>query len=343
MIKNYVIVKSVFLIFVFYQSVFLIKNLLYRTDNGPLEKNLNYKFFEGSNSANHSNNIIFIETNSTKIYLTFKQICAIESAAKNNPELNILLFSVNAKIKYEKIFTKIYPNIKYSSLNLEKVFNNSYKNFWWLSGVFANGTYFKSAHLLDALRYTLIYKYGGFYSDFDTVTIKNLSPLRRYSAFSFLNPINHEISTFMHFTKEHEFLAFILKRLNQNYKSFDLNSKGPIMIEMSLKLFCNVSRLEPLVLKIENIKSYIKLNENKNCNLFIFPKEVSYPYHYNNAKILFENENLLDISKFLNSYSIQFYGFLTEKLIIKKNQNNIYEHFASLNCPVSYNYFYQNK
>jgi lactosylceramide 4-alpha-galactosyltransferase len=341
MIKKHVIIKSVCFIFVLYQSFLLIKNLLYRTDNGSLENNFDYKLYDGSHYANHSNNIIFIETNAQRIFLTFKQTCSLESAAKNNPDLNILIFSISAKIKHENILTKIYPNIKYYSLNLDELFNNSYLHYWWFSGVLVTEPHFRSSHLLDALRYTLTYKYGGFYSDLDTITIRNLSPLRQYSAFSLLNPNNHEIGTgFMHFTKEHEFLSFILKRFNLNYKPFDWNSNGPNMIKMSLQLYCNISTLEPLVLKIEKIKTYKKLNQNEICNLFLLPNEVSYPYHYNEAKILFDDVNVLDISKFIDTYSIHFYGFLTENLSLKKNQRNIYEHFASLNCPVSYNYFY---
>jgi hypothetical protein len=59
-------------------------------------------------------NIFFVETNpETKIFTT-KQLCAIESAAKNNPNANIYVLSIKALLNEQMNGLKlIYPNIKF--------------------------------------------------------------------------------------------------------------------------------------------------------------------------------------------------------------------------------------
>ena len=65
------------------------------------------------------NNIIFIETNENKITLSSKVLCALESAAFNNPKSLILLFASNVSILDSKIFQK-YKNIQVKKLLIEK-------------------------------------------------------------------------------------------------------------------------------------------------------------------------------------------------------------------------------
>jgi mannosyltransferase OCH1-like enzyme len=43
------------------------------------------------------------------------------------------------------------------------------------------------AHISDAVRLALMWKYGGFYSDLDTISLKDFSPLLKYSGFGYLN------------------------------------------------------------------------------------------------------------------------------------------------------------
>ena len=325
------------LLFFARKNTFLIETRIETDVNKVIEKNVDDSEFYLNKTD--SNNILFVETNISRTLLTFKELCAIESAAKHNPELNVILFSVNARIQYKNIFTKTYPNIKYQKLNLDQFFNNTFLNEWWSSNVLAQQSYFREAHLADALRLQLLYEYGGVYSDLDTIVIKNLSPLRKYSGVGTLNNQVIEIGNgFMHFYKNHDFILYVLKQFASIYNPSRWDGAGPKLINSSLYSFCNLKSLSSLLLSVDELKPFKSVVKSKNtCNLFLYPSEAVYPYHWIESAFLFKPNEQLNITKFLNTYSIHFYGFVTGKYGVRKNQINIYQHFASSNCPVAYN------
>lgn len=114
--------------------------------------------------ANRDLNIIFIETNQTKKWIDLMQMCAIESAALNNPQSNVYLYSLNAEL--DRDLARKYDNIIFSKENVEVLFYDTPLYSWWLndSDIILTSK-FVEAHLADALRLALLYKYGGIYSD----------------------------------------------------------------------------------------------------------------------------------------------------------------------------------
>ena len=111
---------------------------------------------------NEKSNIFFVETNTQHEFFTSKQQCAIESAAFHNPNLNVYVYSLNADFENKKIFD-YYTNIFLYKFIPKEIFANTPLWDWWLSGKVFNSTYM-IAHLSDAARLALLWKYGGFYS-----------------------------------------------------------------------------------------------------------------------------------------------------------------------------------
>ena len=72
---------------------------------------------------NNEYNIYFIETNPYSKIFTTKQLCSIESAAKNNPKSNVYVLSIRA-VENENMTSLrlIYPNVKYVKLILVDLF-----------------------------------------------------------------------------------------------------------------------------------------------------------------------------------------------------------------------------
>ena len=72
---------------------------------------------------NNEYNIYFIETNPYSKIFTTKQLCSIESAAKNNPKSNVYILSIRA-VENENMTSLrlIYPNVKYVKLILVDLF-----------------------------------------------------------------------------------------------------------------------------------------------------------------------------------------------------------------------------
>ena len=112
-------------------------------------------------------NIFFFETNKERQFLNMRAQCAIESAALNNPNANVYVYSLKAK------FDQNTTNLTFD-LEPHKVFENTYFEDWWNNNksILLNGNH-PIEHLSDGLRLALVYKFGGVYSDLDTITIKS--------------------------------------------------------------------------------------------------------------------------------------------------------------------------
>ncbi len=85
----------------------------------------------------------------------------------------------------------MYPNIIYKKLDPVELFSKTPLALWWKSGNLEYSK-FRTAHLADAARLALLWKYGGFYSDLDTISLKNFEPLNNYSGFGFLTEVPNE-------------------------------------------------------------------------------------------------------------------------------------------------------
>ena len=132
---------------------------------------------EGSGNTNEEAkrpyNIFFVQTNDVREKFSIRELCSIESAAKHNPNARVMVKSLKAKISVNKIL-KTYPNIEWSIIKLNEIFNDTPLYDWWRSGKLAShNSYFRYSHLSDALRHTLIFKYGGLYSDLDVIALKS--------------------------------------------------------------------------------------------------------------------------------------------------------------------------
>lgn len=109
------------------------------------------------------------------IVLTARQACAVESAAKMNPELHVyLLFTApinlgnsTAKSKFVSQLLS-YPNVHIRHLNFERYFVGSPLEQWYRSGALKASKWPRS-HASDVLRFLTLWKYGGTYLDLDVV------------------------------------------------------------------------------------------------------------------------------------------------------------------------------
>ena len=81
------------------------------------------------NNFKKSYNIFFTETNSKRNYFSPRQICAIESAALNNPSAKINVYADSAKL-HQKWLDK-YQNIKIIKLDYDDLFKETFFENWF--------------------------------------------------------------------------------------------------------------------------------------------------------------------------------------------------------------------
>lgn len=293
---------------------------------------------------NKNFNIFFIETNKTRKFLTYKQMCSIESAALHNSNSNVYIYSLNAGINQQLL--RKYKNIRYILTNEDSVYENTPLYQWWTSKrKLIEKSKFKIHDLSDTIRIALIYKYGGFYSDLDNILIKNLEPLHNLNAIACSsNGKNYKTNNAVFiFKKSNKFLYYVMEMLVKSYKINIWAYNGPNLIERSLKTYCKSNDIYKELLFTEN-SEFKKLNSTKisdACDMVLLNEKYFYPIHWSNSRVLFKKNSIVDISTFLNSYGVHFYSSHSQYIDIRLNDNSIYEFFVSQNCPLIYSYLQQ--
>jgi hypothetical protein len=164
--------------------------------------------------------IFFLETNETQVYLQPRQLCSVESAAKNNPRAQILLKSIKAQIKHADLFFEAYPNLKHDLFDPIDVFVHTPLEQWWRDRVVyrAKDLYFRIAHMSDALRLAFIYTYGGLYSDLDRLALRSFEPLFKYNGFFHVFDSTDSLTnSFFVAERAHPFLRYVMETFVEEY------------------------------------------------------------------------------------------------------------------------------
>lgn len=187
--------------------------------------------------------IFFHETScnsyqSGKIVITARQACAVESAARMNPNSDVyLLFTSPGFMKFDgsesdRILQSLltYDNVRILHLDYERYSKDTPVHELYASGKLKYSQYARS-HASDVLRYLTLYKYGGIYLDLDVIVIKpleNLAP--NFSGSESDNNVAAGVMRFDATGKGHEHVKACLEDLKNNFKGDDWGYNGPGVI-----------------------------------------------------------------------------------------------------------------
>ena len=116
-------------------------------------------------------NIFFLHTSSEKTLGPFQR-CAVESAARFNPEATVTVFSNSLK-REPLLSLGLGPNVRLERFSYDAEFSAVSPELaaWFHAGSWAAGGYCH-VNLADALRLALLYSRGGTYFDTDMVSVK---------------------------------------------------------------------------------------------------------------------------------------------------------------------------
>ena len=104
-------------------------------------------------------------------------MCAIESAARHNPNRKIfVLFASPTDSKVSNVALKSYANVHFLNVNLDAFVEKTPAKKFYQSGELFTSKYLVE-HMSDFLRLLVLYKYGGIYLDMDVVVQKNMDDL----------------------------------------------------------------------------------------------------------------------------------------------------------------------
>ena len=133
--------------------------------------------------APRPDSIFFVET-SGKTRLEPKEICSIESAAKNNPDKNVYVVMTSPVIEFRNhsatsSVMKKYPNLHFRHVDAHSFISDSILRDIWKEGLIQRSKFFVS-HFSDVMRFLLLHKFGGTYLDMDQIVLKSLPDLPNF-------------------------------------------------------------------------------------------------------------------------------------------------------------------
>ena len=281
-------------------------------------------------------NMFFIETNSNRKHFTLRQLCSIESAAKNNPKASIQIYSMSAKI--DPIYSKKYSNIQLNKLTIDDFLKDTIIENWYKKNKhLILGSEFSIVHISDILRITALWKYGGYYADLDTITVRSVESLLKYPGVGYIDEDGDSLNNaIMSFPKNHPFLEAAFKELMSSYNPNIWGHNGPLLIIRTMESYCQTKDIyKALMFNKYRLESYkFNFTTRENCQVNIFPNNFFNPINWKNVKVLFEENQSIQISKLIDAYTLHFFSAKSKQLNI--GRNSVYEYLAKSNCPFTY-------
>lgn len=277
----------------------------------------------GPYDEDNSNRIIFHES-SGRSQLNSKQSCAVEAAARNNPDRPVQLFMLsNPAFDYESRWLEVlsrYPNVRVVLVNEEDYFKNTPLENWFVKGEWRTSPY-KKIHLSDYLRMTTLFKGGGLYLDLDILVLKRLDTDELKNFFVIEEPASTLIcNSVLHLEKSHRFTEMIIRYLEAEYEPKEWGFHGGEIITAIMRYYCDFREKQ---LPASNGCSDVKLF-NYTSFFPVIPEEYG---------VMFQAATQRTLSLFHDSYGVHIWNSKSHNDFLDFTSNQLYSHLAREHCP----------
>lgn len=214
-----------------------------------------------------------------------------------------------------------------------------------------------------------MWKYGGVYSDFDTITIKSFKSLidEEKNGVGDIGDNPAGVSnSLMVFQSKQPYIHYVMEEFTKNYVGNEWAANGPFLLLRTLLDYCDIDNIHRHLLpgytltkrtkSIQHLTRSPKPNQtlvnmdktHKCANLTIFPQHYFFPimhYDWNLFDKIYSKNSALNQKYWKtieSSYSIHFFNKLTSTIKTKPNDKSFYSELASLYCTFTYNYVNKN-
>ena len=138
-----------------------------------------------------------------------------------------------------------------------------------------------------------------------------------------------------------------MNQFQLKYTSDYWGANGPTLLIQSLKAYCQHEDFFRVLMNhtLDSSTNTTRSIEQKCDDLIIYPEVFFYPYTYINGDLdeLFRKNAVVNVSRIIDSYSVHFYGSLTNKYHVGIHDFSLYEFLASQNCPIIYDHVKKNE
>ena len=290
-------------------------------------------------------------------WLDMRQTCAVESAAKNNPQRPVKIFLINSTVAVINSSSssstssnsnsssstnnsskntsstlwmsvlKNYSNINVTFIDAGEYFNATPMEDWYRKGIWRSSQH-STEHFSDYIRMLTAFKEGGHYLDLDFITFKPFNDSLLNYFFSLEHTGTGEITnSVFHFDRGHRLINEIIKRLASSYRP-------------DLWAFHGLNAVTDIVTKFCNFTRAIGPTSNQCPDLRILPPQHFFSIHWMQWKTLFENNTDNSFQKqmpalFNNSYASHVWNKLSSNTPLVVGSNQGYWHLARQHCPIT--------
>ncbi|KAF8796923.1 Lactosylceramide like protein [Argiope bruennichi] len=270
------------------------------------------------------NPIFFLETsNSPRI--SARGSCAVESAAKHHPDRQVrVLFSSPTVLDLTDPFMKSLTqlsNVQLLRMDMALLVEDTPLWHWYKKGKWKSSP-FRTVHVSDALRLSIIWKYGGIYLDTDVVVLRSLSHLHNTTTTDNGKNLG---SAFLAFEPYHPLLQATITDFATSYTPSDFASNGPVLLDKHFKQRCHVELVDELYKGGENT-----------CDVDVLPYKSTYPIDYNDWREYFKPQETLNETAFDSCFIIHVWNYLSHGGMLVVGQNSLYEVVMKRHCPKVY-------
>lgn len=221
-----------------------------------------------------------------------------------------------------------YSNLRVVGADVEKIFEGTGLHDLFSSRKWIMKAKWPAVKLSDLIRVAILWRWGGFYTDTDTVCIKDVSPLRNIISFS-NNKRNHISNGAFQFKHHHKFLELLMEVQTKRFKPASWASLGPEAVSTVAKKLCNITDWS-------NLPG--SKDDPVECgDLTLLPPKYLLPLDWTQNKRLFaKGSGEYFFSKFNSTYVIHLFSALTRNKKLHIGENSIYEVAAKTFCPVTF-------
>ncbi|XP_068201829.1 lactosylceramide 4-alpha-galactosyltransferase-like [Palaemon carinicauda] len=272
-----------------------------------------------------SENIFLIES-SCNPQPTFRTWCSVESWASQHPDKIVwfILVSpfINDGFRVSQSLLSQYSNIRVVTSDLEETFKET--PLWDLfnSDKWLKKTSWPESNLSNMVRGALVWKWGGIYSDTDSICIRSTSKIANAVGMYEADKVNGAVLIGQ---PRHKVYWMLMEYIKQNFRGDKWGVNGPHAITNVMYEFCNASTFEGIA------------KSGQGCGTMkVLSPEAFYPIPYGKNRAYTQARRTTNLSKlFKDSYVLHFWNKLTKNTPVRPKGHSILYTAAKTFCPVT--------
>ena len=316
---------------------------------------------------NSSNDRIFFHETSGRTQLSFKETCAVESAALHNPQRPVEIFiqpqqkQMNDEPSSSWTWLQVldhYPNVQAIVIDDEELyFKDSLLEEWYRKGQWRNSPY-RLQHMADYIRMISLKKEGGMYLDLDVLTVK---PYDRRKFWNFITVPSDRLAVFvngiLHLEQSHPLVDLTLQQQAEEYLPESYTFNGPEALSLAVMKLCNLTDDDSYNDAADERQQHDGVASQQQCiadggirflhSRHFFPVSSAYCQTFFQPAVTRHQQlvvsDYIDKIEHQGSYGVHFYNSLTrnESVDLTPNSAQMFARLAARHCPVTLSFGHQ--